>query len=78
MHQFSLIPTGTINVSGEMSYLWQAVRHKLAFSSLCPYDELAGPGLIKLIEVVLSGGSLGNYNSLFGAVCSDAMAIRGE
>ena len=25
VHQFSLIPTGTINVSGKMSYLWQAV-----------------------------------------------------
>lgn len=73
VHQFSLIPTGTINVS-ERWAICGGLCHKQAFSSLCPNDELAGPGVIKLIEALLSGGSLGNYNSLFGALqrcCGD-------
>lgn len=70
-------PNWNYKCIGEMSYLWR-LCHKQAFSSLCPYDELAGPGVIKLIEGLLSGGSLGNYNSLFGALqrcCGDKGSI---
>lgn len=73
VHQFSLIPTRTINVS-ERWAICGGLCHKQAFSSLCPCDELAGPGVIKLIKGLLSGGSLGNYNSLFAALqwcCGD-------
>lgn len=49
VHQFSLIPTGTINVS-ERWAIYGRLRHKQAFSSFCLCDELAGPGVIKLIE----------------------------
>ena len=73
MHQLPLIQTGTINVS-ERWAICGGLCHKQAFSSHCPYDELAGPAVMKLIEGPISDGSLGNYNSLFGALqwcCAD-------
>lgn len=45
--------------------------HRHCHGQVLSNDETARPGEIKMIVRELSGGRLGNYNSLFG-LCSDA------
>ena len=48
------------------------------FLPFCPCDELAGPGVIKLIEGGCYQVAVGVITTLYLGLCSDAVAIRGE